>query len=919
MTVLAAGPGACTSSSIDAETFEGEPLPLPSTDGDLAAAPRALGAGCPGDSPSCPGPFSVVNTLHSFIIGPTEQDVELCGDLPHAVDEAFENGSPGTIVADVFRPDDGGAWPPGALPLLLLGPGNGMHYDRYDGILEHFASLGVVAVSVGTPFAAGVSRRAEMMQCVLRHIIDDTDLGPHVDPTTVVLAGHSRGGEGAVMVANRLVASTHAIDLSVDVPAVIGIAPSKGCIDNDSGCGFIDADGVPLNAADKEALKQLTYLSDDATDAFLVLQGSRDHDIDGESLGLYDMASQEFPVPGPYMRKSMVWGFDVPHGHWGGAMNNPSERATTIANAYITAFLRWNVGGEHEFSNHFQGNRKPPFCVAWPAACDLGFERPTVFTEYVEGTKGGGGRFVIHDFEVDWDPRIPGSLLPLQGATDVDLYANPGGSRRTTALAMQWNGSSTEATLEFINDLDLQRYDVLSLRAGILADLVTPCVDPPPSFDLAIYVESEFLGVTESHEVLASAYVDLSHPDCDMGPVGPEPHAQTIRVPLADFEGVDLEHIQKIEIRVDDGMGESLGAMFIDSIEAVDNAKYCGNDEIEAPESCDGDDLDGLTCADFGFVGGLLGCNEECRFDTALCNMCGNGVLDPGEACEPGLFPMGLDCGDYGFAQGDLSCEASCTVISTATCNGGTSTDSPGSYANCLNPAERQNCEAVGPAACAQLYGDRDCVGGPCRPTQPSDRGAGSLLDRHNEDGGEFHPDGTYRDDQGDLYYCANVGGESRVCADDNGWGVCRRCDATDGVDNTLLGCPCGEQDDCVSFNVSDPAMSCWGEDFGVGQGTCWDTNAGPPSWQCDSPCGQAPYWGDDEMFCEHYASQARCEPVFACSGPESMICADSQLVCQPNGNGCTNECTLNAHCDQALGWPGGYCCVNDQCQPGVC
>jgi hypothetical protein len=45
----------------------------------------------------------------------------------------------------------------------------------------------------------------------------------------------------------------------------------------------------------------------------------------------------------------------------------------------------------------------------------------------------------------------------------------------------------------------------------------------------------------------------------------------------------------------------------------------CGNGSREATEECDGDDFDGATCADLGFDGGVLSCNDDCEIDDSQC------------------------------------------------------------------------------------------------------------------------------------------------------------------------------------------------------------------------------------------------------------------------------------------------------------
>ncbi len=48
-------------------------------------------------------------------------------------------------------------------------------------------------------------------------------------------------------------------------------------------------------------------------------------------------------------------------------------------------------------------------------------------------------------------------------------------------------------------------------------------------------------------------------------------------------------------------------------------AARCGDGVREGAEACDGDDLDGASCGSAGFLRGTLGCDTDCRLDTAGC------------------------------------------------------------------------------------------------------------------------------------------------------------------------------------------------------------------------------------------------------------------------------------------------------------
>jgi cysteine-rich repeat protein len=61
----------------------------------------------------------------------------------------------------------------------------------------------------------------------------------------------------------------------------------------------------------------------------------------------------------------------------------------------------------------------------------------------------------------------------------------------------------------------------------------------------------------------------------------------------------------------------------------------CGDNTVQANESCDGSNLNGQTCQTLGFSGGVLTCAVSCDdFDATGCFFCGDGNVDPGEECD---------------------------------------------------------------------------------------------------------------------------------------------------------------------------------------------------------------------------------------------------------------------------------------------
>ncbi|MFC1648786.1 hypothetical protein ACFL1B_04985, partial [Nanoarchaeota archaeon] len=105
------------------------------------------------------------------------------------------------------------------------------------------------------------------------------------------------------------------------------------------------------------------------------------------------------------------------------------------------------------------------------------------------------------------------------------------------------------------------------------------------------------------------------------------------------------------------------------------NQGFCGDGTVDAGETCDGSNLQGMTCYNYGFDGGTISCSSICDIDTTMCTgnvstfpgWCGDGAVDAGESCD-GSNLGGFSCQDWGFSSGTLSCDASCQY-DTNTCS----------------------------------------------------------------------------------------------------------------------------------------------------------------------------------------------------------------------------------------------------------
>ncbi|PLX21201.1 hypothetical protein C0584_03235 [Candidatus Parcubacteria bacterium] len=95
----------------------------------------------------------------------------------------------------------------------------------------------------------------------------------------------------------------------------------------------------------------------------------------------------------------------------------------------------------------------------------------------------------------------------------------------------------------------------------------------------------------------------------------------------------------------------------------------CGDGFIQGLEVCDpGEppimppDLNGLTCLDYGYNSGDLGCLSDCTdYDTGSCYTCGNLTKEDAEECDASDFGSST-CITFGFTGGSLSCTGDCRI-----------------------------------------------------------------------------------------------------------------------------------------------------------------------------------------------------------------------------------------------------------------
>ena len=98
----------------------------------------------------------------------------------------------------------------------------------------------------------------------------------------------------------------------------------------------------------------------------------------------------------------------------------------------------------------------------------------------------------------------------------------------------------------------------------------------------------------------------------------------------------------------------------------------CGNGVVEIGEACDASALGGQDCASLGLGTGTLTCTEACTLDTSQCTggtTCGNGVQEGDEDCD-GTDLADATCDSLGFGTGTLACSGTCG-FDLSGCSGG--------------------------------------------------------------------------------------------------------------------------------------------------------------------------------------------------------------------------------------------------------
>ncbi len=504
-----------------------------------------------------------------LIQGLGEPGASVIGDLtasgPHAVDTDDVSG--GWFLGQrVWWPTDLAAL--GPRPLVVISHGNGHEYVWYDYLGEHLASWGFVVMSHQNNTEPGIeaasSTTLSNTDWMLGHLdeIDGGSLVGLVDASRIGWIGHSRGGEGVVRALDRMADGD-------DVPENYG------------------PDDIAFLASIAPTVFNTVEESDPHDRPFFLIAGTADGDVTG---GVdYDI-TQFFRIwERATGAKAAAYVHGASHNDFNCCAAQEGQgpeligrgEAQVIAKAYLLAVARAWLDGEDALLAHFRDE----FTGFTPLGLD---EDDLVATSWRNANTAGDG--VLDDFQTEYDTNISSTGAAVECDADglVEGRLKDGDQLMGWSDGDPFNGMTHNATRG-----DDARGAVFSWTAGsapswaVAVPAALADTSPWSVVSFAVTQRSRHplttswgwaiaFGVTLVDADGAEATVDFA----DQALV-PTPYARlglgagrgwanefvTVRIPLADFRGVDLHNLARLRLDLGEAHGAPEGALGLDSVE----------------------------------------------------------------------------------------------------------------------------------------------------------------------------------------------------------------------------------------------------------------------------------------------------------------------------------------------------------------
>jgi len=422
----------------------------------------------------------------------------------------------------------------------------------YDYLALRLASHGYIVVSINANSvntrANGNPERGRLVMEHLRHwaawnsaegaMPFDRMFSGKVDLQRVGLMGHSRGGEGvrAAYEFNRREGAPFGVRALMEIgPVDFGATtPAKGAT---TGNAVYNADNVNFS---------------------VLLPGCDGDVLDNQGMWVYDRARvmREATFPSP---KSQLYIAGANHNFYNSqwvpedygfrCIDFPiiTDRAQqeAIGLAYVLGFFRTYIGGE-SFQYLFHGDRRPPENIQVPVAQSYteSPERILMVDDFSAkaspDTNSAGGSNAMNNIEIK----------SCSGAScNEPPPASWGHDSVVCAAKIAWpqrvDGGNSSLTLNLSGDggpRDLSPYALLAFRAANQFDTRNPVLTTQ---DFSVRLLS---GSAVSKTLAAADYKPILYPT---GYYYRHSVLRTIRIPLADFSGVDLKRVTAVQFVFD--------------------------------------------------------------------------------------------------------------------------------------------------------------------------------------------------------------------------------------------------------------------------------------------------------------------------------------------------------------------------------
>ncbi len=465
----------------------------------------------------------------------------------------------------------------GPFPLVLIVHGNHNPAENstpgYIYLLELLASHGSIAGSVdcnflnGRNFGENDGRAIVHLEHIKQFQIWNQQSGHplfgKVDLSSVMIVGHSRGGEGVGHASyfNKLTSvvpdpgdppvpldgSLGLGPYNFDLEAVVAIAPTENQYEPVIGPVVIE-------------------------DNYIILHGSRDGDVfNFQGYQTYDRA-HPIDLSNPTQEakgfKALLWIYGANHNFFNSVWSRDDSpfisrtEQENVAKVYMSAIAQGTLLKRSQYLNllkDFQLSQQN----AWIP------NTITLVSQYQDRQR----RFIAH-YEEDSDlttpsPSVSGSI-DVSNITATEFFLNQGSFgnvyQQTNGLKADWNNPSQRYVINInVGGLPTDKLHVFALRTG-QSDDSNNLADRFQNFTITVS------DGTNSYSVKAADIVPLPYP-AELDRFGIRRSVmQTLRIPLSTFaqHGVDVSNIRQVVFLFDEpiiGTGTNRGSLYFDEIQ----------------------------------------------------------------------------------------------------------------------------------------------------------------------------------------------------------------------------------------------------------------------------------------------------------------------------------------------------------------